>query len=155
MIFSSDLHAVLKQVGTTESVWDCAKRIKIFDDPKYEKLVSRLNGPIKIKLPSVREAIENSYRAESKWPVSASMCKECWLRLMRSCFREYGSLCSICGFKEGLSAHHIVPRDERGSNDVWNLIPLCERCHDLIECHDSKPRTREDVIRIGRSALHA
>jgi 5-methylcytosine-specific restriction endonuclease McrA len=34
---------------------------------------------------------------------------------------------------KGLSVHHIIPRDEGGSNDYNNLITLCHDCHDLVE----------------------
>lgn len=34
-----------------------------------------------------------------------------------------------------LHAHHIVPRSEGGTNDLDNLVTLCERCHSV---QDSK-----------------
>lgn len=40
--------------------------------------------------------------------------------------------CEVCGdpvVKE-LEVHHIVPRAEGGSNDLRNLVVLCEKCHD-------------------------
>jgi len=41
-------------------------------------------------------------------------------------------VCELCGqsvVKE-LEVHHIVPRAEGGSNQLRNLVVLCERCHD-------------------------
>ncbi|NDJ15275.1 MAG: hypothetical protein EBY17_29525 [Acidobacteriia bacterium] len=40
--------------------------------------------------------------------------------------------CEVCGdpvVKE-LEVHHILPRAEGGSNDLRNLVVLCENCHD-------------------------
>ena len=40
--------------------------------------------------------------------------------------------CEVCGdpvVKE-LEVHHILPRAEGGSNELRNLVVLCERCHD-------------------------
>ena len=45
--------------------------------------------------------------------------------------------CRRCGlFGKGghlLTAHHIVPRDQGGSDDLSNLITLCPKCHNLVE----------------------
>jgi 5-methylcytosine-specific restriction endonuclease McrA len=32
-----------------------------------------------------------------------------------------------------LSAHHILPRNEGGSDSPRNLITLCHPCHDAVE----------------------
>lgn len=32
-----------------------------------------------------------------------------------------------------LSVHHIKPRSEGGSNDITNLVTLCNDCHDIVE----------------------
>ena len=32
-----------------------------------------------------------------------------------------------------LSAHHIVSRKNKGTDDLENLITLCKKCHDDIE----------------------
>lgn len=37
-----------------------------------------------------------------------------------------------------LSAHHIMPRDEGGSNDMSNLVTLCHPCHDFVEINHFK-----------------
>lgn len=34
---------------------------------------------------------------------------------------------------KGLGTHHILPRSMGGSNDLWNLITLCHKCHDFVE----------------------
>jgi hypothetical protein len=41
--------------------------------------------------------------------------------------------CHGCGTGAGLTAHHILPRLEGGTDNPANLITLCNRCHDLVE----------------------
>jgi len=41
--------------------------------------------------------------------------------------------CRACGSRIGLSAHHINPRANGGSDDQRNLITLCHACHDKVE----------------------
>lgn len=36
-------------------------------------------------------------------------------------------------YGKGLTIHHIIPRDEDGSNEMSNLITLCIPCHDYVE----------------------
>lgn len=43
-----------------------------------------------------------------------------------------------------LGAHHIMPRDEGGSNDMTNLMTLCNPCHDFVEINHLK--TRAEII---------
>ena len=40
--------------------------------------------------------------------------------------------CEVCGdpIVKELEVHHILPRAEGGSNELRNLVVLCERCHD-------------------------
>jgi len=33
----------------------------------------------------------------------------------------------------GLDVHHIVPRQDGGTHEVWNLISVCRSCHALLE----------------------
>lgn len=46
--------------------------------------------------------------------------------------------CQQCGTHfnsmSDLTVHHIVPRLEGGSNLASNLITLCPKCHDTVEC---------------------
>jgi 5-methylcytosine-specific restriction endonuclease McrA len=37
--------------------------------------------------------------------------------------------CKMCGNKEELHVHHIIPIKEGGSDDLTNLITLCVNCH--------------------------
>ena len=52
-------------------------------------------------------------------------------RKRRSIKRRYLGICQCCFkyFGDKLTIHHIKPLSEGGSNDVSNLIPICEPCH--------------------------
>ena len=43
------------------------------------------------------------------------------------CFKKYkrGTL--------ALTIHHLTPREEGGTNDSFNLITLCNKCHNIAE----------------------
>lgn len=41
-----------------------------------------------------------------------------------------GCRCVECGGAELLTVHHIVARNDGGSNHAGNLTTLCLRCHD-------------------------
>lgn len=47
------------------------------------------------------------------------------------CFKKYRS-------KGHISAHHIVPRVDGGSDELSNLITLCHKCHDYVEVNRLK-----------------
>lgn len=51
--------------------------------------------------------------------------------------------CCVCGVedfapKKGkkcrslIEMHHITPKSEGGSNDAWNVCPLCSSCHSKV-----------------------
>lgn len=46
--------------------------------------------------------------------------------------------CRKCGTARNVEAHHIVYRSQGGSNDLTNLILLCNRCHAVV--HSDKRR---------------
>lgn len=41
----------------------------------------------------------------------------------------FGGECARCGAKENLHKHHIVPLYRGGTNDLKNIIVLCNSCH--------------------------
>jgi len=43
-------------------------------------------------------------------------------------------LCPVCGQKIIESLHHIRPRKYGGLTTVQNIIGLCNKCHDKVEC---------------------
>lgn len=44
--------------------------------------------------------------------------------LLRDHFR-----CQECNYFKHLEVHHIIPRSKCGSDDLTNLVTLCQRCH--------------------------
>jgi 5-methylcytosine-specific restriction endonuclease McrA len=40
--------------------------------------------------------------------------------------------CVLCAADEHLTVHHIVSVADGGTNDLSNLVVLCERHHDLV-----------------------
>lgn len=45
-----------------------------------------------------------------------------------------------------LTVHHVIPRDDGGSDSLSNLIALCTHCHDYVECLDPMPDSRHAII---------
>ena len=41
-------------------------------------------------------------------------------------------ICSCCGEKYNLHLHHIIPISKGGTDDYYNLIYLCDNCHNNI-----------------------
>lgn len=42
-------------------------------------------------------------------------------------------LCHRCLEERIVSLHHLVPREHGGDDNIENLIPLCNECHDEVE----------------------
>ena len=42
-----------------------------------------------------------------------------------------GTKCVNCGNKEHIEYHHIVPLKNGGTNNLGNIVPLCQKCHKL------------------------
>jgi 5-methylcytosine-specific restriction endonuclease McrA len=40
--------------------------------------------------------------------------------------------CRNCGYRGNLHVHHIVFRSNQGPDEDWNLVTLCDGCHDGI-----------------------
>lgn len=80
-----------------------------------------------------------------------------WGERRRAVYRRDDYTCQRCGAQSGphasgdgvpLHAHHVVPLSEGGSNQLSNLLTLCERCHDEAHDHDVAaldPRAPADV----------
>lgn len=73
-------------------------------------------------------------------------CEGCNRKAISEIFKRDERRCRGCRIAHGLSIHHIVPRDEDGTNDPNNLITLCTSCHDYVECHEKKPRNFDSVL---------
>jgi hypothetical protein len=45
---------------------------------------------------------------------------------------DTGRRCCLCGTLHKVQVHHIVAKDNGGSDDIDNAIPLCPNCHDEV-----------------------
>ena len=74
--------------------------------------------------------------------------KDTWQKIRMACLRRDKFMCQRCEKiskqGRGLGAHHLIPRDEDGSNDLTNLVTLCNPCHDFVEV--SGFRTLAEII---------
>jgi 5-methylcytosine-specific restriction endonuclease McrA len=43
-----------------------------------------------------------------------------------------GWKCQSCGFRSNLHVHHIWFRSQGGPDELWNLITLCNTCHNGV-----------------------
>lgn len=64
-----------------------------------------------------------------------------------------GAVCCNCYSYEGnnIIFHHIVPVSLGGTNNLTNIVPICERCHNLIhhQYHSDGQYTHSDLIKAG------
>lgn len=69
--------------------------------------------------------------------------KDDWHKLRMACLRRDSFTCQRCEkqSRQGMQAHHIIPRDEEGADDISNLITLCNNCHDIVEIAGYKTKT--------------
>jgi hypothetical protein len=44
--------------------------------------------------------------------------------------------CIVCGHVPPNDLHHVVPRDRGGPDVAENIVPLCRRCHQLVEMRE-------------------
>ncbi len=56
---------------------------------------------------------------------------------------DTGRMCCLCGTLHRVSLHHIQGKEEGGTDDIDNAIPLCPNCHDEVHgrCGYSPGRT--------------
>ena len=70
-----------------------------------------------------------------------------WRDLKRKVLFRDNYHCLRCNKRfrsEILTAHHLVPREDGGSNDITNLVTMCYECHDIAEIYNL--RTSVDII---------
>lgn len=61
--------------------------------------------------------------------------------LRLACLLRDNFTCYLCGNKrkhEKLEAHHIVPVSQNGKNSIYNLVTLCNKCHDDVHSEKLK-----------------
>lgn len=44
--------------------------------------------------------------------------------------------CRLCSAPPPSQMHHLIPRDRGGSDVAENIVPLCAKCHGLVEARD-------------------
>lgn len=65
------------------------------------------------------------------------------MSILRLSDKEYAALCKevlerdhwkcrSCGSRNNLHVHHIVFRSQQGPDEKWNLITLCNGCHEGV-----------------------
>jgi 5-methylcytosine-specific restriction endonuclease McrA len=63
--------------------------------------------------------------------------------------------CAACGAKPPSDPDHIRTRGAGGTDDLWNLMPLCRKCHTLKHAQglnglkDKHPRVKAVLIEKG------
>ena len=65
-----------------------------------------------------------------------------------------GPGCLLCGYKHDLTLHHIKKKSDGGSNNLDNLVVLCQLCHVYYHQTEAKDflkwveQTRNFLIKI-------
>ena len=55
---------------------------------------------------------------------------ENWDEIRKGVYRKDNYSCQRCGIRNvRLHAHHLIPLSEGGSDEIENLVSLCENCH--------------------------
>jgi hypothetical protein len=74
--------------------------------------------------------------------------KHKWVMIKRFILDRDSQVCLRCDryfrSQKDLGVHHLIPRDEGGSDAIENLVTLCHHCHDYVEINGLK--TRADIM---------
>jgi len=62
----------------------------------------------------------------------------------REVFERDGHVCKKCKETEPLTVHHILEKTNGGTNEINNLVTLCEKCH--VTVHKLKRKHRYQYI---------
>lgn len=152
-VSGNDAIRVLEAKGPSESFWDACTRVLGLSGGAGWNPSLVLPEAMRIKNPTVKVSMQARKEEHRDFE---SQCARCWDLICKRVFHEYGRRCLACGARDHVAPHHVIPRDETcescgcgGPHTIGNLIPLCDPCHDYIECHESKPRTSQDCVRLG------
>jgi 5-methylcytosine-specific restriction endonuclease McrA len=61
---------------------------------------------------------------------------EAYHALVQSILKRDGWKCRSCGLRQNLHVHHIQYRSHSGPDESWNLITLCNQCHEAVHRGD-------------------
>lgn len=76
-----------------------------------------------------------------------------WSEARAACLARDGNICQECGHvDESNHAHHDIPfrlfSSPEAANELWNLITLCEVCHQTVEARSKWAPTDGGVVRL-------
>jgi len=74
-----------------------------------------------------------NWRTKVYAPSKSDLNEKEWKSVETKIKKRDGYTCRSCGLRVNLTVHHILPRDEGGTEIPDNLITLCRVCHDEIE----------------------
>lgn len=66
---------------------------------------------------------------------------------------DTGRRCCICGTLHKVQLHHIISKEDGGTDDIDNAITLCPNCHDEVHTRYSSGRTTRTYT-INELKLH-
>lgn len=58
--------------------------------------------------------------------------ERCWTMMYQEYQKKFNT-CEMCGSEKNIHMHHIIPIMAGGTNDEWNIMPLCSSCHPKVE----------------------
>jgi len=61
---------------------------------------------------------------------------EAYHALVQSILKRDGWKCRSCKLRQNLHVHHIQYRSHQGPDESWNLITLCNQCHEAVHRGD-------------------
>ncbi|MDD4298854.1 MAG: RNA-guided endonuclease IscB [Bacilli bacterium] len=105
------------------------------------RIINRMNKLCKINK-IILEDVQINIRALQdgklyKWQYQKSNRLDENLRIATLMRDKY--ICQECGKRDCiLEAHHIVPRRLKGNDSIYNLITLCDKCHDKTKKKEEK-----------------
>ena len=56
--------------------------------------------------------------------------------LCRDVLDRDGWRCRNCGYRQALHTHHVQFRSEGGLDESWNLVTICNTCHEAVHRYE-------------------
>lgn len=77
-----------------------------------------------------------------------------WKERSKECKQRDDNRCCLCGKKENLHVHHVIPKSYGGSHSLQNLVTLCQRCHNDQEYYGHKELIEKSRSRKAAKQRH-
>lgn len=112
--------------------------------------------------PNWKEKMSEMHMGEKNpnWRGGDPNSEESWEHLSNRIRERDGHSCYSCGeiFDEGrkFAAHHMIPRNEGGPDEDWNLVTLCPSCHPSVDSQEGTakiPRNEEGIPLVDYDGL--